>query len=402
MNGSANLHFDDKGALSVTGLAISGKGFDAHGRLSLAPDGKLISASFTDFRSGENNDFAFDIEAVRDNGLAVKIDGRSLDATRFLGDDKKPGKTSAPAAESDSGLKNPLSVSAKLGQAVFRDDLAFHNMNLAISFAANERLTGFSLDTAGPVKGKVTGGFTAAKSVRSVTLSAEDAGTFIRIFTGFSSIQGGTLDAEVSFPPDDPAQADKSGKTPPYDYMGTVSLSDFVVMDQPFFARLFAAGSFDGPLRLLKGEGIPIAKVSAPFSSRSKVVTIKDGRASGSSIGGTFEGLVDRRSERIELTGTMVPAYGLNGALGSVPILGDILASRKGEGVFGVTYAVKGNLNEPSLSTNPLSLLTPGILRRIFEFAAPKMPADAEPQATASPAVPQPSPSQQTASPAAN
>jgi len=81
----------------------------------------------------------------------------------------------------------------------------------------------------------------------------------------------------------------------------------------------------------------------------------------------------------------MVPAYGVNGMLGAVPILGDILASRKGEGVFGVTYAMKGNLNEPSLTTNPLSLLTPGILRRIFEFATPKVPAQPEPQVSASP-----------------
>jgi hypothetical protein len=387
MNGSANLHFDDKGALTVNGLAITGSGFDAHGRLSLAPDGKLILASFTDFRSGANNDFAVDIETLRDNGLAVRIDGRSLDATRFFADDKK--NATGPAADSEPGLKNPLSVSAKLSKAVFRDNLGFHDMNLAISFAANERLTGFSLDAAGPVKGKVTGSFTTTKSVRSLALEAEDAGNFIRTFTGFSSVRGGSLDVQISFAPDDPAQADKSGKTPPYDYVGTITLNDIVVMDQPFFARLFAAGSFDGPLRLLQGEGIPVTKLTAPFSARGKVVTIKEGRASGGAIGGTFEGVLDRRTDRIELTGTMVPAYGLNGMLGSVPILGDILASRRGEGVFGVTYAVKGNLSEPSLTTNPLSLLTPGILRRIFEFATPKAPPpDPVPQAAASPAPP--------------
>jgi hypothetical protein len=70
--------------------------------------------------------------------------------------------------------------------------------------------------------------------------------------------------------------------------------------------------------------------------------------------------------------------------------------------VFGVTYAVKGNLNEPSLTTNPLSLLTPGILRRIFEFATPKIPA--EPQPVASPPVAQPTPPEKSlsAAPAPN
>jgi hypothetical protein len=389
----------------MNGLTISGTGFDAHGKVSLAPDGKLINASFTDFRSGANNDFAVEIEPFRDNGLAVRMEGRSADATHFFGDDKKNAKGGAPApADSDTGLKYPLTLNAKLGKALFRDELAFHDINLAISFAANERLTGFSLDAAGPVKGKITGGFSTAKSVRGLSLKAEDAGNFIRTITGFSSIRDGSLDVQVSFAPDDPAQIDKSGKTPPYDYLGTVTLNDIVVMDQPFFARLFAAGSFDGPLRLLQGEGISVSKVTAPFSARGKVVMFKDGLASGSAIGGTFEGVLDRRTDRLELTGTMVPAYGLNSVLSGVPLLGDILASRKGEGVFGVTYAVKGNLNEPALTVNPLSVLTPGILRRIFEFATPKAPAQTEPQAAATPAVAQPDPPEpiQSASPAPN
>src|SRR5258706_2218002 len=244
MNGSANLHFDDKGAVTFNGLVISGTSCDPHGRMSRAPGGKSITASFTDFRSGANNDFAVDIESLRDNGLANYMDPRTLFAPRLSGAVTKNAKESAPPPDADAGFKYPLSVNAKVGKALFRDDLAFHNMNLAISFAANERLTGLSLDATCPVKGKITGGFSTAKSVRSLSLNAEDAGNLIRTFTGFSSIRGGSLDVQVSFAPDDPAQRGKSGKTPPCDYLGTVTLNDIVVMDQPFFARLFAAGSF--------------------------------------------------------------------------------------------------------------------------------------------------------------
>ena len=83
---------------------------------------------------------------------------------------------------------------------------------------------------------------------------------------------------------------------------------------------------------------------------------------------------MDEGTRVIGLSGTMVPAYGINSMLGAVPILGDILASRKGEGVFGVTYAMKGPLDDPTLTVNPLSVLTPGILRRIFEFKTPEAP----------------------------
>jgi hypothetical protein len=164
-----------------------------------------------------------------------------------------------------------------------------------------------------------------------------------------------------------------------------------VVTDQPFLARLFSAGSLDGPLRLLQGEGIRLTRFNAPFSSQGRVVTIHEGRASGPSVGGTFEGVLDRRTDTIGLSGTMVPAYGINSVLGAVPILGDLLASRKGEGVFGVTYSMKGPLEDPTLTVNPLSVLTPGILRRIFEFKTPEAPPqepEEQPQATA-PAPPQ-------------
>jgi hypothetical protein len=101
----------------------------------------------------------------------------------------------------------------------------------------------------------------------------------------------------------------------------------------------------------------------------------------------TFAGTVDRKAERVDLTGSLVPLYGLNSFLGAVPVLGDLLVSKQGEGIFGLTYAMKGNLNEPVLSVNPLSVLTPGIFRRIFEFAPAKEPV-VQPQASVAPAVP--------------
>jgi len=64
-----------------------------------------------------------------------------------------------------------------------------------------------------------------------------------------------------------------------------------------------------------------------------------------------------------------------------------VLVSKKGEGVFGVTYSATGNAEQPKIDVNPLSVLTPGILRRIFEGHIPtaanapsNAPAQAEPR----------------------
>jgi hypothetical protein len=118
---------------------------------------------------------------------------------------------------------------------------------------------------------------------------------------------------------------------------------------------------------------------------RGKQITIRDGRLSGPAIGATFEGTIDRGTDKVDITGSLVPLYGLNSMLGVVPVLGDLLVSKPGEGVFGLTYAMRGELNEPTVIVNPLSVLTPGIFRRIFEFNTPKDMQRPAPQASTAP-----------------
>jgi hypothetical protein len=58
----------------------------------------------------------------------------------------------------------------------------------------------------------------------------------------------------------------------------------------------------------------------------------------------------------------------LNSALGNIPILGGIFVGRQGEGVVGITFAIQGQLDDPNVRVNPMSVVAPGIFRQIFEF----------------------------------
>ena len=71
--------------------------------------------------------------------------------------------------------------------------------------------------------------------------------------------------------------------------------------------------------------------------------------------------------------GVLVPSFGMNSALGGIPSIGDLVVGRDGEGVFSLTYSVRGSLEKANVSVNPLSALAPGVIRRIFEN-----PADTE------------------------
>ena len=88
----------------------------------------------------------------------------------------------------------------------------------------------------------------------------------------------------------------------------------------------------------------------------------------GPALGATLRGTVDFKSQTVDLGGTYVPLYGLNSALGAVPILGKLLVGRQGEGVVGITFAIKGKLDDPTVLVNPMSVMAPGIFRQIFDF----------------------------------
>jgi hypothetical protein len=158
------------------------------------------------------------------------------------------------------------------------------------------------------------------------------------------------------------------------DFQGKAVLTEFRILDQPFLTRVFTAGSLGGLANLMQGQGIAVDRLVVPYSSRGGVISVHDVRATGPAIGVTGEGYIDRPKNQIALKGTLVPLFGINSVLGNIPLLGDVLTSKQGEGIFGMSYSVTGNADEPSVSVNPLSVLAPGIVRRIFEGKMPVAP----------------------------
>jgi hypothetical protein len=107
----------------------------------------------------------------------------------------------------------------------------------------------------------------------------------------------------------------------------------------------------------------------------------------GPLLGGTIDGVVDYAHDDVHLRGTLVPLYGPNNLLGQIPLVGLFMGGEK-EGLFGITYEVVGRPGNPFLRINPISALTPGILRKVFEFPANAEGSSADWSAT--PASPRP------------
>jgi len=79
--------------------------------------------------------------------------------------------------------------------------------------------------------------------------------------------------------------------------------------------------------------------------------------------------VVRKADNAIDVSGTIVPACGLSRVFNNVPLIGDILSGGNyNEGVFGVTYSMGGTFADPKFKLNPLSVLAPGVFRRLFDF----------------------------------
>jgi hypothetical protein len=150
-----------------------------------------------------------------------------------------------------------------------------------------------------------------------------------------------------------------------------LDIDNFTMVHQALLTRLFSAGSLTGMGDLMGGDGISIENLSVPFSSKNNVISVMNARAQGRAICASSDGYLDRPRGTLALKGSLVPACGVNSVLSNIPLLGDILASKKGEGILSATYSATGNMEQPTISTNPLSMLAPGIFRRIFEGHMP-------------------------------
>src|SRR5438876_343914 len=85
----------------------------------------------------------------------------------------------------------------------------------------------------------------------------------------------------------------------------------------------------------------------------------------GEALGVTAEGWVDLDQDRLDLQGTVAPAYALNSLFGNVPIIGTLLGGGS-QGLFAANYRLSGASADPQVTVNPLAALTPGILRQLF------------------------------------
>ena len=142
---------------------------------------------------------------------------------------------------------------------------------------------------------------------------------------------------------------------------------DFKLKEVPVLTTILTLASLQGIADLLTGEGIRFNEFEMNFNNKGTLMTIDEIYAIGPAISILMSGYIE--SEKlVSLRGTLVPATTLNKVIGSLPLIGNVLVGKKtGEGVFGVSFKIKGPPKDLKTTVNPIKTLTPRFITRTLE-----------------------------------
>jgi len=144
-------------------------------------------------------------------------------------------------------------------------------------------------------------------------------------------------------------------------------IDNFKVKEIPVLARILTLASLQGIADLLTGEGVRFTDFEMIYSNKGSLMTIDEMYAIGPAISIMMEGYVESK-KLVSLRGTLVPATTINRTISSIPLLGDLLVGKKvGEGVFGVSFKIKGPPKDLKTKVNPIKTLTPRFITRTLE-----------------------------------
>ena len=198
---------------------------------------------------------------------------------------------------------------------------------------------------------------------RKFFVQTERAGNLFRMLDWIDELYGGALVVQGNIYDE---QQKVDGR--PRDLNGRFIMTDYRARNVPVLASIVSLASLRGISDTLSGDGIKFEKAQGNFSFGNGRLNINKGRMHGPAVGITMQGDYDLGSGDVDIGGTVIPSYTINSFFGKIPIVGPLLSGRRGEGIIGIGYRVSGEAGKANVLVNPLSVLTPGFLRRVFEI----------------------------------
>ncbi|MFL5252237.1 MAG: AsmA-like C-terminal region-containing protein [Rhodopila sp.] len=332
---------------SIQNISLAGQDIDVAGSAELA-DGSIRSVTIARARAGRT-DLRGSVQMPARAPMQVNLSGPAIDLSTLLDAPSEPGKR-----------RNTIVPDLDLKARFDRAFLAKGETASAISAQATTRGSHlWSLDFGATLASRsaVSARVAPSGGIRRLTVDAADAGSLLRGLGLTSSVRDGKLTI----------RGDYDDRVASHPLTGRAEIDDARLENVPLLGKLLQAATLYGIADLVNGPGMGVSHIIFPFGYANEQLSVNEARMFSGSLGLTAQGLVDVGADRISLNGTVVPAYALNSALGRIPFVGKIFSPETGGGLFAARYSIDGPLADPSVSVNPLSVLTPGFLRGLFD-----------------------------------
>jgi hypothetical protein len=327
---------------AVESLSLRAPGLQATGAVSLTAAKQLDAARFS--RVVVGNWFDGPVTLLgRGKGRAIGVEvlGGALNLSRA---------SLGGGGTGSGGSGRGLPISVQLDSLTIADGLQL------TSFRGDFDTTGgFAGDFTGLFNGQagIAGSVLPLRGRSAVRIRSDDAGTVLRAGKFLDGASGGSLDLTLV----------PAGEKGTFD--GTLALRQLRVRDAPAIAELLDAISVVGLLQQLDGQGLAFDEVDAQFRLTPSQIVVTQSSAVGPGLGISLDGIYTLGSRAVDFQGVVSPFYLLNG-------IGSFL-TRKGEGLIGFNFTVRGTPGAPQVGVNPLSVFTPGMFREIFRRPVPEV-----------------------------
>ena len=307
---------------------------------------KIKDLSYIKLNYRNKNDLLNDLE-IKKNKSNFSINGKSFDATQLINNSMSDDESTTIFENFNSNFD------IKIGTAyINKND---YTKNLAGNFTfKNNKLDKLNLASTFPNKKKMNLSIETNNQNETITkFFSNYPKPLIKRYDFIKGFEEGYLNFN---------SIKKDGVS-----NSVLIIDNFKVKEVPVFAKLLSLASLQGIADLLTGEGIRFTDFEMRFSSQKGLTNIEEMYAIGPAISILMDGYIESK-KLVSLRGTLVPATTINRSIASIPLLGKILIGEKtGEGVFGVSFKIKGPPKNLSTTVNPIKTLTPRFITRTLE-----------------------------------
>ena len=358
----ADLLLEKNMLKSIPSFRLTTSDFNIDGQIKLGSKGQINTLNITHIQGPKTSASAkFEFKYAPKETFKATISGSSYNLTRLFDKreekEKEKRKKSQSSFEDEDLLKTPnAEINIAVDKLWTTNDMPIHNF------------TGSALlkNGVGIEEMHVIGNFGTDKSIKLtldytpkpsgdhyLNIESNNAGSTLRVLRLYEDMSGGILKIEGR-----QSKADSK-------LIGHAKIRDFRIHNTPVLAKLLTVASFSGMLDLLKGDGLVFSHFDAPFSYQNEALNIQNAKMFGNVLGITLTGNVNRATSVIDMKGIISPAYSINSMASKIPLIGSMLAGRDGT-IFALNYTISDTIENPNISINPFSILSPNSIKDLF------------------------------------